>query len=78
VGTAGAEQYHESPQEIRYGYLLVEVRPDGTLDARFQQVRRDDQPAAPGGSKLADYCFDGNNVGPPSPKHQPCTACPPG
>jgi hypothetical protein len=59
VGTAGAEQYTE---QIQYGYALVAVHPDGTLDARFQEVRRDSPPLAtgPGAEPLTAFCFEQN------------------
>jgi hypothetical protein len=59
VGTAGAIQY-ESP--IRYGYLEVEVRSDGTLAPRFREVKRDSPPAAtgPGAQGLTNFCFERN------------------
>ena len=59
VGTAGAQQY-ESP--IRYGYLEVEVRPDGTLVPTFRQVTRESLPLAtgPGAENLTRFCFTDN------------------
>lgn len=80
VGTAGAEQYHVSAQDILYGYLLVEVRPDGTVGAEFKEVTRGDPPVPPGSNGLADFCFGGNHVNPPMPKPKPtpCPVCPPG
>ncbi|HEY3570946.1 MAG TPA: metallophosphoesterase [Thermoanaerobaculia bacterium] len=59
VGTAGAEQYTE---QIQYGYALVAVHPDGTLDARFQKVRRDSPPLATGSGAepLTAFCFEQN------------------
>lgn len=75
VGTAGAEQYQVSEKDIRYGYLLVEVRPDGTVDARFQDIKRTDPPVSPGANKLTDFCFEGNHVAPPPDKPK-CPACP--
>ncbi|HKV41074.1 MAG TPA: metallophosphoesterase [Blastocatellia bacterium] len=63
VGTAGAEQYR---QEIRYGYLLVGVRPDGTLSPRFVAITRESAPPAtgPGAEELTSFCFEQNKVAP--------------
>jgi hypothetical protein len=62
VGTAGAEQYTET---IRYGYLEVEVQPDGTLHPRFRDVTRDSAPLAsgPGADELTNFCFQDNKRG---------------
>lgn len=56
VGTAGAEQYQDT---IRYGYLLVEVRPDGSIGTEFRDITRDSPPLAkgPGAEALTGYCF---------------------
>jgi hypothetical protein len=75
IGTAGAEQYR---LEIKYGYLLVEVRPDGTTNATFEQVYRDSQPLAPGeaDSPLTNYCFEKNKKLPdPNEKHVTAKDC---
>jgi hypothetical protein len=55
IGTAGAEQYRP---DIRYGYLLVEVTPDGVAHTSFKEVFRDSSPEGP--AQLARYCFDQN------------------
>lgn len=62
VGTAGAEQYRPETEPIQYGYVLVAVHPDGTLDVRFQEVRRDSPPLAtgPGAEPLTAFCFEQN------------------
>lgn len=59
VGTAGAEQYRA---DIRYGYLLIEVKPDGTVGTSFEEVTSSSLPLAtgPGAEKLTDYCFAQN------------------
>ncbi|MDD5542789.1 MAG: metallophosphoesterase [Acidobacteriia bacterium] len=59
VGTAGAEQYTNF---IRYGYLLVEVRPDGTLHPDFREVTAQSPPLAegPGAEALTKFCFEQN------------------
>ena len=59
VGTAGAEQYREN---IQYGYLEVEVHPDGTLEPRFVEVGRDAPPlaAGPEAQSLTEFCFTVN------------------
>jgi hypothetical protein len=70
IGTAGAEQYK---LEIRYGYLLVEVKPDGTVHASFEEVKREaGDPATP----LFDYCFEKNKKLPdPNEKHVTAKDC---
>jgi len=57
IGTAGAEQYRS---QIKYGYLLVEVRSDGRLNPSFQEVKAD--PAEQ--SSITKYCFEKNNKDP--------------
>ena len=74
IGTAGAEQYSDT---IRYGYLEVEVHPDGTLEPRFRDVTRDMPPAGEGAGAdaLADFCFTRNlRHSGDSTLHTPC-AC---
>ncbi len=60
IGTAGAVQYREP---IQYGYLEVEVQPDGTLVPRFVEVGRETPPLAtgPGAQALTDFCFNTNS-----------------
>lgn len=62
VGTAGAEQYRQESDPIHYGYVLVTVHPDGTLDVAFREVTRDSPPLAtgPGSGPLTDFCFTQN------------------
>jgi len=62
VGTAGAQQY---TQTILYGYLQVEIKPDGTLNPQFKEVSRDSAPVATGAgaAELTDYCFKDNKLG---------------
>jgi hypothetical protein len=55
IGTAGAEQYRP---DIRYGYLLVEVTPDGVIHNSFKEVYRDSSPEGP--AELTRYCFEQN------------------
>ena len=71
VGTAGAEQYKP---EIRYGYMLVEVKPDGTIETSFVDVDRNSPPVLSGdwADKLTNYCFDENKG---SPTSQPAQGC---
>jgi hypothetical protein len=57
IGTAGAEQYRS---QIKYGYLLVEVRSNGQLNPSFQEVKAD--PADQ--SSITKYCFEKNNKEP--------------
>jgi len=75
IGTAGAEQYR---LDIKYGYLLVEVKADGTLGASFQQVNRDSPPLVTGeaGLQLTNYCFEKNKKLPdPNEKHVTAKDC---
>ena len=75
IGTAGAEQYR---LDIKYGYLLVEVKPDGALDASFQEVTRDSPPLVPGegGAQLTNYCFEKNKkLADPNEKHMTGPDC---
>lgn len=71
IGTAGAEQYWTGAavtpaDEFKecwktktcYGYLLVEVRPDGTIKPQFKQVTQDTEPK--GNPALNTYCFNSN------------------
>jgi|GEM_PF-230616 len=55
IGTAGAEQYRA---DILYGYLLVEVTPDGVIHNSFKEVYRDTPPQGP--PELTRYCFEQN------------------
>jgi hypothetical protein len=66
VGTAGAVQYREAGQPIQYGYALAAVHPDGTLDVRFREVKRDSPPLAtgPGAEPLTAFCFEQNQQKP--------------
>lgn len=59
VGTAGAEQNRDS---TLYGYILVEVRPDGTINPQFKEVTRESPPLAEGqgADELTAYCFERN------------------
>lgn len=56
VGTAGAEQYKPG---IRYGYLLVRVKADGTIRTTFEEVGRDSLPKSDN-AQLINYCFAQN------------------
>jgi hypothetical protein len=79
IGTAGAEQYKPG---IRYGYMLVEVRPDGTIGTSFEEVKRDSPPvlSGEGVASLTNYCFEKNKKSPtPTPTATPrfdCSKCP--
>jgi hypothetical protein len=58
VGTGGAEQYQ---QLIRYGYLRVTVKPDGSVLPEFVDVGRESHSVVPRESpELLDYCFEKN------------------
>jgi len=73
VGTGGAEQKGST---IRYGYVLVEVRPDGSLGTQFKEVTRDSPPLAsgPGADTLTEFCFSLNKS--PITWRQSAGACP--
>lgn len=75
VGTAGAEQYQDT---IRYGYLQVEVRPNGEVETKFMDISRNDPPLdnGKGGLELTKYCFEQNSVKPPEASQQQCPKCP--
>ncbi len=74
IGTGGAEQY---ASEIHYGYLLAEVRADGSVGVEFREVTRDTPPAAdgPGATAATDYCFALNHETPRWRQQAP-PACP--
>ncbi len=76
VGTAGAEQYKPASERIMYGYMLIEVLPDGTINPRFREVTRDSPPAAagPGAEELTAFCFE-QNKRPPADVHQTNCQC---
>jgi hypothetical protein len=75
IGMAGAEQYRD---KIRYGYMQVRVRPDGKLDTKFVEVKRDSPPQAGGigAAQLTDFCFTSNKKPPTDSIAQSC-ACQP-
>lgn len=68
IGTAGASQYTSETitpsgqdcwkNKICYGYLLVEVRPDGTINPQFKQITQEMEPR--GNFALSTYCFTKN------------------
>jgi hypothetical protein len=62
VGTAGAVQYRPASDPIQYGYALVSVHPDGTLDVAFREVKRDSPPLDSGAEALASFCFEKNKT----------------
>ncbi|MGB8509635.1 MAG: metallophosphoesterase [Pyrinomonadaceae bacterium] len=77
IGTGGAEQYKKDASEpIMYGYLQVEIRPDGTASTHFREVTRDSPPLATGAgaSALTTFCFEQNRR-PPSDKHESNCQC---
>jgi hypothetical protein len=77
VGTAGAVQYRPETEPTQYGYVLVAVQPDGTLDVRFREVTRDSPPLAtgPGAESLTAFCFDQNKQPTGSSVFQGSCAC---
>ena len=80
VGTAGAQRYMLPPDAPRakeartkvYGFLLGTVRTDGSIDFKFEEIKRPDTPAAVSKRytpEFVDFCFDKNtnfseNAGP--------------
>jgi Calcineurin-like phosphoesterase len=73
VGTAGASQYLSGAAttaddefadcwktKICYGYLLVEVHPDGTINPQFKQVTQEMEPK--GNPALSTYCYNKNGA----------------
>lgn len=76
IGTAGAEQYKGEAQRIIYGYMRVEVKPDGNIATKFQEVRRDSLPLAtgPGATELTAFCFE-QNKRPPTDRHESNCQC---
>jgi hypothetical protein len=73
IGTAGAEQYIEKDpatkkdvRAIMYGYLQIQVRPDGTLRPRFKEVYAQSQPVikADWFNELTRFCFNDNKTEP--------------
>jgi hypothetical protein len=57
VGTAGAQQYTDT---IRYGYVQVRVKPGGTIQTEFVDVKADSQPQA--AKEITSYCFSQNKT----------------
>jgi hypothetical protein len=71
IGTAGAEQYRA---DILYGYLLVEVTPDGVIHNSFKAVYRDTPPQGP--PELTRYCFEQNrSTTPRNDKYETAVTC---
>jgi len=77
VGTAGAVQYRPESEPTQYGYALVAVQPDGTLDVRFREVTRGSPPLAtgPGADRLTEFCFDQNKQATGNSGFQGTCAC---
>ncbi|HVG29557.1 MAG TPA: hypothetical protein VM864_07645 [Pyrinomonadaceae bacterium] len=76
VGTAGAEQYKQAGDPIMYGYMTVEVRPEGAIGTRFHEVTRESPPlaAGAGAEELTAFCFD-QNKRPPTDRHESNCQC---
>jgi hypothetical protein len=77
IGTGGAEQYKQPSERIMYGYMLVEVRPDGTINTQFREVTRQSPPLATGvgADELTAFCFEQNRRT-PFDVHQSNCSCP--
>jgi hypothetical protein len=76
VGTAGAEQYKQAGDPIMYGYLTVEVRPEGSIGTQFHEVTRESPPLATGAGaeELTAFCFE-QNKRPPADRHESNCQC---
>jgi hypothetical protein len=57
---------HKYVKEIMYGYLEVEVRPDGSLNTNFRKVDEQTQTflEVKAGKELTDFCFSENRSKP--------------
>ncbi|MFL6227219.1 MAG: metallophosphoesterase family protein [Pyrinomonadaceae bacterium] len=77
IGTGGAEQYKQPGERIQYGYMMVEVRADGTIGTQFHEVTRQSPPLAngPGAEELTSFCFELNRRVPVD-VHQSNCSCP--
>jgi len=77
VGTAGAQQYLQPADPIQYGYALVAVHPDGTLDVDFREVKRTDPPVktGTGETELAEFCYTQNRRPPSSDENTKSCSC---
>ncbi|MGE5715894.1 MAG: hypothetical protein ACM369_04520, partial [Acidobacteriota bacterium] len=64
-------------ETIRYGYLRMEVQPDGTLTAGFREVGAETPPLAsgPGAQELTDFCFHVNKKPPGNDAFRGDCAC---
>lgn len=71
IGTAGAVRYALPPDAPRakeartktYGFLLGTVHHDGSIDFKFEEIKRPDTPAAVNKRyppEFVDFCFDKN------------------
>jgi hypothetical protein len=71
IGTAGAVRYALPPDAPRaqqartkvYGFLLGTVHTDGSIDFKFEEIKRSDTPAAVSKRytpEFLDFCFDKN------------------
>lgn len=76
IGTAGAEQYKREGERIMYGYMMVEVKADGTIGTQFHEVTRQSPPfsTGAGAQELTDFCFE-QNKRPPGDVHQSSCQC---
>jgi hypothetical protein len=57
-----------------YGYLLGSVRPDASIDFKFQEIKREDIPDAVSqryGPEFVDVCFKQNADLRPAPEPSP-------
>jgi hypothetical protein len=77
VGTGGAEQYKQPSERIMYGYMMVEVRADGTIGTQFHEVTRTSPPLATGAEaeEITTFCFEQNRRVPVD-VHQSNCQCP--
>jgi hypothetical protein len=62
-----------------YGYMMVEIRDDGTISTRFREVGRDSAPlvTGPGAQEITQFCFEQNRRKPSDKVAGKCS-CPAG
>jgi hypothetical protein len=77
VGTAGAEQYRDpkDPKDkISYGYMRVEVKPDGKIDGHYMEVKSENPSNTSDAwlKPLTEFCFQRNKRDLPVPRQISC------
>lgn len=82
VGTAGAEQYRDptDPKDkLSYGYMRVEVKPDGRIEGRYMEVKPDGASNLSGDwvKPLTEFCFQKNKRALPEARKVSCNCTQP-